>query len=96
LTFLAGLYIIDGMGQSLILPFGKHKGCAVEEIAGKDPGYLDWLSAQGWFAEKFGGLHQTIVTHNYGTEPAETPEHNAMQGEFIRPEVQEALLRSFP
>jgi uncharacterized protein (DUF3820 family) len=40
-----------------ILPFGKHKGMAVEEVP-KD--YLSWLIAQDWFRDKFSGLYKDI------------------------------------
>ena len=39
------------MGESLwIVPFGKHKGDAIENLT---TGYLEWLTEQDWFLEKF-------------------------------------------
>jgi uncharacterized protein (DUF3820 family) len=64
-----------------IIPFGKHKGRLIEELILDDPGYLEWLSAQDWFRTKFTILHQTII--NRGSEPEETPDHNAMQVRFL-------------
>lgn len=29
-----------------MLHFGKHKGCTCEEVAYKDPDYMDWLSKE--------------------------------------------------
>ncbi len=63
-----------------IVPFGKYRGQPVAALAG-DRAYLDWLMGQAWFREKFSTLH-TIVINNF-QEPNETPEHNAMQVEFL-------------
>lgn len=30
------------------LPFGKHKGWTLPEIAEEDPGYIDWLHQKGF------------------------------------------------
>jgi len=46
-----------------------------------DASYLGWLDGQTWFRDKFIELHQTII--NYNAEPAETPEHNALQVKFL-------------
>src|SRR5438067_11610928 len=64
-----------------VIPFGKHKGRLIEELILDDPAYLQWLSAQDWFRTKFTILHQTII--NRGSEPEETPDHNAMQVRFL-------------
>jgi hypothetical protein len=40
-----------------ILPFGKHKGQAVENVP---PSYLTWLVSQDWFREKFFALYEDI------------------------------------
>jgi hypothetical protein len=63
-----------------IVPFGKYKGQPVEVLA-QDRPYLDWLSAQPWFRERFGGLHAIII--NNFAEPTETPDHNALQVLFL-------------
>lgn len=39
------------------------------------------MIAQDWFRDKFQSIY-TIVINNF-QEPTETPEHNAMQGDFI-------------
>jgi hypothetical protein len=70
-----------------VIPFGKHKGRTVDEL--RD---LEWASAQPWFREKFESLYLSIVNVNTG-EPAETPEHNAMQVRFLEPEYVDAFLR---
>jgi hypothetical protein len=64
-----------------IIPFGKHKGRLVEELILDDPAYLQWLSGQEWFRSKFAFLNQVII--NRGSEPEETPDHNAMQVKFL-------------
>jgi hypothetical protein len=64
-----------------IIPFGKHKGKTIEEVQTFDPGYLDWLTGQPWFRDRFVVLHQTII--NRGAEPEETPDHNALQALFL-------------
>jgi uncharacterized protein (DUF3820 family) len=68
---------------ALVLPFGKHKGSTVAEVLAKDPGYAEWLAAQGWLAERFAELHAAIATRGAGTD--DTPEHNAMQVRFLDP-----------
>jgi uncharacterized protein (DUF3820 family) len=64
-----------------VIPFGKHKGRLVEELLFDDPSYLQWLTGQDWFRAKFTLLHQVIV--NRGAAPEETPEHNALQVQFL-------------
>ena len=39
------------MANSLfVMPFGKHKGTAIEDL---ESGYLEWLTEQEWFLEQF-------------------------------------------
>ena len=39
------------MADSLwIVPFGKHKGSPIEDL---ETHYLEWLTEQDWFLEKF-------------------------------------------
>jgi len=39
------------MAESLfIIPFGKHKGSGIEDVP---TSYLEWLTEQDWFTEKF-------------------------------------------
>lgn len=63
-----------------IVPFGKYKGQPVEAMAA-DKQYLDWLTAQPWFREKFQNIY-TLVVNNL-QEPTETPEHNKLQALFL-------------
>jgi uncharacterized protein (DUF3820 family) len=63
-----------------VVPFGKYKGHSVEELIA-DTGYLEWLSAQTWFRERYVGLYQIII--NRGVEPQDSPEHNALQVLFL-------------
>jgi hypothetical protein len=69
---------------SQLVPFGKYKGQPVEAMLG-DTGYREWAMAQPWFRERYPAIHQVIV--NYGGEPADTPEHNAMQAAFLDAEL---------
>lgn len=63
-----------------IIPFGKYKGQPIE-AAVQDRQYVDWLTAQPWFKERFGNLY-TLIVNNF-QEPAETPAHNALQARFL-------------
>ena len=67
--------------EDKIVPFGKYKGRPLVEVIETDPAYLQWLTAQDWFREKFVTLHQTII--NRGAETEETPDHNALQVMFL-------------
>ena len=42
---------------------------------------MHWLLAQDWFRDKYAVLYQVII--NRGSEPQETPEHNALQVRFL-------------
>jgi uncharacterized protein (DUF3820 family) len=64
-----------------IVPCGKYKGRPIEEVIESDPAYLQWLSGQDSFRSRFGVLYQVII--NRGAEPEETPEHNALQVQFL-------------
>ncbi|MGA8649990.1 MAG: hypothetical protein WB677_05110, partial [Xanthobacteraceae bacterium] len=63
-----------------VVPFGKYKGQPIEVLA-QDRPYLDWLTAQDWFRERYSGIY-TLIVNNF-TEPAETPDHNALQVLFL-------------
>ena len=63
-----------------IVPFGKYRGKPVEALA-QDRQYVDWLTAQPWFREKFGNMY-TLIVNNF-QEPTETPEHNKLQVLFL-------------
>lgn len=68
------------MTETKVVPFGKYKGQPVEVLA-QDRGYMDWLSGQDWFRERYAGIY-TLIVNNF-TEPAETPDHNALQVMFL-------------
>jgi hypothetical protein len=63
-----------------VVPFGKYKGQPVEVLA-QDRPYLEWLSAQDWFRERYAGIY-TLIVNNF-SEPTETPDHNALQVLFL-------------
>jgi hypothetical protein len=77
----AGVSVTDKPKTGAVIPFGKHKGTPIEVLQETDPKYLEWLSEQDWFRQKYANFYQVIVNH--GTEPAETPEHNALQLKFL-------------
>jgi hypothetical protein len=54
--------------MSEVVPFGKYKGQPIEVLA-NDRGYLDWLTAQSWFRERYAGIY-TLIINNFG-EPSE-------------------------
>lgn len=66
--------------KNSIVPFGRYKGQPLEALAA-DREYLEWLTAQGWFREKY-PQHYTLILNNF-QEPSETPEHNALQARFL-------------
>lgn len=63
-----------------IIPFGKYKGKPIEALT-QDREYVDWLTAQPWFRERFANFYTLIV--NQTGEPSETPEHNKLQTLFL-------------
>jgi hypothetical protein len=63
-----------------IVPFGKYKGQPLEALA-QDRSYLDWLTAQDWFRERYANIY-TLIVNNFA-EPTETPDHNAPQVLFL-------------
>lgn len=77
-----------------IVPFGKYKGKPVEALA-QDRQYVDWVTAQPWFREKFANIY-TLIVNNF-QEPSETPDHNRLQVLFLKPEFQLAVVQfAFP
>jgi hypothetical protein len=72
-----------------IVPFGKYKGQPVEAMV-QDRSYVEWLTAQPWFKEKFTPIYNVVI-NNFG-EPSETPEHNALQALFLDNEFCYAFL----
>jgi hypothetical protein len=77
--------------SEVVVPFGKHKGATVGELLTKDPQYAQWLSAQGWLAQRFAEVHAAIAARGAGSE--ETPEHNALQVRFLDPDFCKAALK---
>jgi len=63
-----------------LIPFGKYKGLPIEQLQA-DPQYTDWLLAQPWFEQRYGGI-RTIIINNF-KEASDSPEHNAMQARFL-------------
>ena len=78
--------------SALVFSFGKYKGRTLAELLATDPGYLQWIAAQGWFADRFAQLHAAVVSR--GAAPDDTPEHNALQARFLDPNFKKALLIS--
>ena len=65
-----------------VIPFGKYKGQPVDVVV-QDRQYVEWLTAQPWFRERFANIH-TLIVNNF-QEPTETPVHNALQSRFLDP-----------
>lgn len=63
-----------------IIPFGKHKGKPIFALA-EDKSYTDWLIAQPWFKEQHMTIYNVVI-NNYRTTD-DTPEHNAIQIQFL-------------
>ena len=62
------------------VPFGKYRGRPVIDLLA-DRAYCEWLAAQPWFREKFVNVYNVIL--GTGSEPQDTPEHNAMQARYL-------------
>lgn len=77
--------------SAIIVPFGKHKGKTVAELLAVDAQYADWVTAQGWVAERFAELHAAILSRGAGTD--DTPEHNSLQGRFLDDRFCRAAMR---
>jgi hypothetical protein len=75
--------------MSELITFGKYKGQPVEVLQ-KDRQYADWLMQQSWFGDRHPEI-RTLIINNFA-EPSETPEHNAMQVLFFKPDMQSKLL----
>jgi len=67
----------DDMGEEF--PFGKYKGQPLEVVL-QDEAYVEWLTSQDWFRDRFPSLHTIIINQQ---EPQETPEHNRLQALFL-------------
>jgi hypothetical protein len=73
-----------------VVNFGKYRGQPIEVLA-SDRGYCDWLMAQPWFRDRYQNLY-TVIINNF-QQPAETPDHNALQVLFLDPKYCEAVVR---
>lgn len=71
----------EGSMSGKVITFGKHKGKSIDDVLIGDPAYLQWLAGQAWFRERHVALYQTVI--NFGAEPSETPDHNALQVLFL-------------
>ncbi len=78
--------------QSLeqIVPFGKYRGRPIADML-QDSQYLQWLTMQPWFREKFGTMY-VLVTEGVQPRDQPTPEHNAVQARFVSPEYRLRVL----
>lgn len=65
-----------------IIPFGKYKGQEIEQVRMRDPQYLQWLTQQAWFQEKFAPVYQVVI-NNFAPPSEDTPAHNAIQVRFL-------------
>ena len=80
----------DKNRASNIIPFGKHRGLTVAEIARIDAQYLDWLAQQPWFVENFPAAYEEIR----GFLPdANTPQHNLLQARFLERRLIHKIVR---
>tara|TARA_R110000764_G_scaffold220909_1_gene309216 strand:+ start:266 stop:928 length:663 start_codon:yes stop_codon:yes gene_type:complete len=70
--------------MSEIVPFGKYKGQPVEVLS-NDKGYCDWLMSQGDFMDRYSNI-KTLIINNF-KEPEDTPEHNKIQGLFLKDDI---------
>jgi len=64
------------------MPFGKYAGEPIEQVAAKDPQYIDWLMKQDWFSKRYEVTYQ-LITNHFVVGEQETPEHNALQARFL-------------
>lgn len=66
-----------------VITFGKYKGQPASVLA-NDPSYTSWLTSQDWFVQRYPQIN-TLIINNFG-EPADTPEHNRFQADFLKDE----------
>jgi hypothetical protein len=64
----------------------------VDEVRAIDPQYVDWISAQAWFRDKFPALLAVLVNGTQQQQSEETPAHNALQTLFLDNKYVEAAL----
>lgn len=68
-----------------VMPIGKYKGRSIAEIMAVDPQYIEWLTLQTWFVEKYKPTYNFIV--QAGPPSEMTPEHNALQVKFLDQQI---------
>jgi hypothetical protein len=77
-----------------IMPIGKYKGMTVEEIISVDPGYIEWVTNQNWFQEKFDKTYNTIINIFNPQKNECSPEHNKLQMMFLDDKIKEKVVLS--
>lgn len=80
----------ESNNTTTLVPFGKYKGKPAEVLR-NDPDYCDWLMSQDWFRSRYQGVYNIII--NNFTEPADTPEHNALQAKFLSDDFVAGFIR---
>jgi hypothetical protein len=68
--------------MSDVIPFGKYRGQEITQVIQRDPAYVQWLTQQAWFPEKFSPIYQLVI-NNFAPASEETPAHNALQVRFL-------------
>ena len=68
------------MEDANIVPFGKYKGQPVEVLLA-DKNYSEWAASQPDIEKRYTWLVNLI--RGVSTEASETPEHNAIQAQFL-------------
>jgi hypothetical protein len=76
------------MEETSLVPFGKYRNQPLAQLAA-DKSYCDWLLQQGWLGQRYPEL-RTLIINNFG-EPEETPEHNALQLQFLDEEMRKRV-----
>lgn len=75
-----------------MVPFGKYSGHPVEVML-RDQRYVDWVTAQPWFRQRFGAIYHLILGQVPGA--ADTPVHNSIQVKFLDADFCQRFLASF-
>jgi hypothetical protein len=74
-----------------IIPFGKYRGTEISEVLQRDPAYMQWLTQQAWFQEKFAPIYQLVI-NNFAPPSEDTPAHNALQVRFLEFDFQNTFM----
>ena len=70
------------MADNSVIPFGKYRGQELQQVMARDPAYIQWLTQQAWFTERYAPIYQLVV-NNFAPPSDETPEHNTIQVRFL-------------